>query len=191
MEKAVISKPLIKNYPPTQLFLFFLLSMYITLFRLMGDDRVIRESLQMNSRISSSIAFGIAVIAAFFLVEKNYIFSRNPVAIIVQLCAAGLMIWARITFGLRSFHKEANPTAGELVTGGPYRWLRHPIYASLIYFFWACVISFPFIETIAAALLISAALFVRMVLEEKFLRVTYKDYAAYSRRTKRIIPFLF
>ena len=145
----------------------------------------------MNSRISSSIAFGIAVIAAFFLVEKHYVFSKNPVAIIIQLCSAGLMIWARITFGLRSFHKEANPIADELVTGGPYRWLRHPIYASLIYFFWACVISFPFIDTIVAATLISAALFVRMILEEKFLKVTYKNYAAYSRQTKRIIPFLF
>jgi protein-S-isoprenylcysteine O-methyltransferase Ste14 len=101
------------------------------------------------------------------------------------------MIWARITFGLRSFHATANTTQGKLVTNGPYRWLRHPIYAALIYFFWASVISYPYMETIAGVILISVGLFVRMILEEKFLRVAYDEYAAYSKRTKRIIPFLF
>src|SRR6185295_11322455 len=123
----------------------------------------------MTLKIGSLAAFGFAVLGIIFLWEKNYIFSKNPITIIIQLCSAGLMIWARITFGLRSFHATANTTKGELVTIGPYRWLRHLIYASLIYFFWASVISYPFIETIAAVILITAGLFVRMLLEEKFL----------------------
>jgi protein-S-isoprenylcysteine O-methyltransferase Ste14 len=145
----------------------------------------------MTLKIGSLIALGIAVLGVLFLLDKNYIFSKNPITIIIQLCSVGLMIWARITFGLRSFHATANTTKGELVTNGPYRWLRHPIYAALIYFFWASVISYPFIETIAAVILISGGLFVRMILEEKFLLVAYDEYAAYSKRTKRIIPFLF
>ena len=145
----------------------------------------------MNLRIVSLIAFGIAVIAEVFVWEKNYILSNNPITIIIQLCSIGLMIWARITFGRRSFHAGANSTEGDLVTSGPYRWLRHPIYASIIYFFWASVISYPFIETIIAAIFISGGLFVRMIIEEKFLLVAYKEYTAYSKRTKRIIPFLF
>lgn len=145
----------------------------------------------MNLRIVSLIAYGIAVIAEVFVWEKNYILSNNPLAIIIQLSSIGLMIWARITFGRRSFHAEANSTEGDLVTSGPYRWLRHPIYASIIYFFWACVIPYPFIETITAAIFVSSGLFVRMILEERFLLVAYKEYTAYSKRTKRIIPFLF
>jgi len=145
----------------------------------------------MNLRIVSLIAYGIAVIAEVFVWEKNYILSNNPLAIIIQLSSIGLMIWARITFGRRSFHAEANSTEGDLVTSGPYRWLRHPIYDSIIYFFWACVIPYPFIETITAAIFVSGGLFVRMILEERFLLVAYKEYAAYSKRTKRIIPFLF
>ena len=145
----------------------------------------------MILKIGSLIALGIAFIGALFLLDKNYIFSKNPITIIIQLCSVGLMIWARITFGLRSFHAAANTTKGKLVTNGPYRWLRHPIYASLIYFFAACIISYPFIETIAAVILISGGLFVRMFLEEKFLVVNYNRYAAYSKHTKRIIPFLY
>jgi len=44
------------------------------------------------------------------------------------------MLWARLTFGGRSFHAGANPTAGGVVTTGPYRFVRHPIYAAILYF---------------------------------------------------------
>ena len=142
-------------------------------------------------KIGSLIALGVVILGVLFLLENNYIFSKNPITIVIQLCSAGLMIWARITFGLRSFHPIANTTKGELVTNGPYHWFRHPIYASLIYFFLACAISYPFKETVAVVILICSGLFVRMLLEEKFLLETYKEYASYSKRTKRIIPFLF
>jgi protein-S-isoprenylcysteine O-methyltransferase Ste14 len=146
---------------------------------------------KMNFKRASLIAFGIAVLGAVFLAFKNYIFSNNPMTIIVQICSAGLMIWARITFGPRSFHAAADTSKGRLVTNGPYRWFRHPIYASLIYFFCACIISYPFIDTIVAVILICVGLLVRMILEEKFLLAAYDEYAEYSKRTKRIIPFVF
>lgn len=145
----------------------------------------------MNLKTGSLFAFGIVVLAILFLLEKHYIFSENPVTIIIQAAAVILMIWARVTFGLRSFHAGANTTKGELVTTGPYHLLRHPIYAALIYFFWASVISYPFIETIAAAIVISIGLFVRMLFEEKSLLLAYDGYEAYAKKTKRIIPFLF
>jgi protein-S-isoprenylcysteine O-methyltransferase Ste14 len=49
----------------------------------------------------------------------------------VQLLALGLFLWARITFGRRSYHFVADPTKGGLVLGGPYRYIRHPIYAAM------------------------------------------------------------
>ncbi len=145
----------------------------------------------MNLRIVSLIGYTIAVIAAVYLWEVNCIFSNNPITITIQICSVGLMIWARITFGRRSFHAAANTTEGELVTSGPYRWLRHPVYASIIYFFLACLIPYPFIKTFVGIFLICGGLFVRMIIEEKFLLVAYAEYADYSKRTKRVIPFLF
>lgn len=145
----------------------------------------------MNLKIISLIGLGIALLGLFYLVDTHYVFSKNPVTIAIQLCALGLMIWARLTFGIRSFHATANTTKGGLVTNGPYRWLRHPIYASLIYFFSACLISYPFIQTFGAVILIIGGLFIRILLEEKFLLVEYKEYETYCQTTKRIIPFLF
>ena len=143
------------------------------------------------SKISSLIVLGLAVLGLVFLIFKSYLFAAHPVGIIVQISAAGLMIWARITFGIRSFHAMANTTKGRLVTNGPYRWLRHPIYAAIIYFVWAGVLSSPFADAIAAAVLISVSLIARMLLEEKFLRMVYGEYSEYSRHAKLLIPFIF
>jgi protein-S-isoprenylcysteine O-methyltransferase Ste14 len=142
-------------------------------------------------KIESIIALGIAVVGVLYLFEVQYIFSTNPITILIQIVSISFMIWARYTFGFRSFHATANATKGKLITTGPYHFLRHPIYAALIYFFWASVISYPYLETIIAVFCITAGLFIRMILEEKFLMIAYDDYAAYAKRTKRIIPFLF
>jgi protein-S-isoprenylcysteine O-methyltransferase Ste14 len=146
----------------------------------------------MNLKIASLLGFGLAAIGVVYLYGKNLIFSKNIIAISIQILALGLMVWARLTFGVRSFHATANTTKGGLVTNGPYRWLRHPIYAALIYFFWSCVIAFPFEETIIGVLLITVGLMIRIFLEEKSLVDTYmQQYLDYSKQTKRIIPFLF
>jgi protein-S-isoprenylcysteine O-methyltransferase Ste14 len=131
-----------------------------------------------------------AVAGLVFLIMTKHLFAAHPAGIIVQIMAAGLMIWARITFGFRSFHALANTTKGSLVTDGPYRWLRHPVYASVIYFVWAGVLTSPILYAIAAAVFISASLIARMLLEEKFLKQDYTEYTAYSEHTFLLIPFL-
>jgi protein-S-isoprenylcysteine O-methyltransferase Ste14 len=145
----------------------------------------------MKSKIGSLIGLGIAVFGIVFLIVNKNVLSDNPLTIIIQACSVVLMLWARFTFGFRSFHAAANSTKGELMIKGPYHWLRHPIYAAVIYFSWASVIAYPLIETVAAAFLITVGMFMRMILEEKSLLQAYSDYAAYMNRTKRIIPFIF
>lgn len=145
----------------------------------------------MIIKYGSLIAFGIALIGAAFLFFHKNIITENPIAIFIQICSFGLMIWARIVFGFRSFHAAANTTKGKLVTSGPYRYFRHPIYAAVIFFFCASIIAYPFIENFMALFLIIGGLFVRMLFEEKSLLNTYEDYVTYSKKTKRIIPFLF
>src|SRR5271169_6500579 len=65
------------------------------------------------------------------LLVTRSLLSASPLVIVPQAAAILLVIWARVTFGRRSFHVAANPTEGGLVTTGPYRILRHPIYAAI------------------------------------------------------------
>src|SRR5829696_4322308 len=59
------------------------------------------------------------------------LFSPNLAVIAVQVSALALMVWARVTFGCRSYHLAADPTSGGVVRSGPYRYIRHPIYTAM------------------------------------------------------------
>jgi len=121
---------------------------------------------------------------------NNSMFGSGPVTIAIQVIAALLMLWARLTFGIRSFHGSANPTAGGLVTTGPYRYIRHPIYAAILYFFWAGIAAHLSLVTVAVGLLATVFTAVRIVAEEKLLVTMYPEYGEYARATMRVVPLV-
>ncbi|MGC9998387.1 MAG: methyltransferase [Terriglobia bacterium] len=145
----------------------------------------------MSLKHLSVIAFLGAGVCLVWLAFQKVLLGAGPVTIAIQVLAVLLMIWARLTFGLRSFHAAANPTSGGLVTRGPYRWLRHPIYSAILYFVWAGIAAHPSGSSILVALLASALLGVRMVGEERLLREMYPEYAEYARDTARVLPYIF
>jgi protein-S-isoprenylcysteine O-methyltransferase Ste14 len=138
----------------------------------------------------SLVGLAIAVIAIVSLLFRESLFAVEPVGITIQVFAALLMLWARLTFGRRSFHASADPTAGGLVTTGPYRFLRHPIYAAVLYFAWTGVASHFNIINLFLGVLVSVGLAVRMMAEERLVVEKYPDYSEYAARTKRVIPFV-
>ena len=139
---------------------------------------------------ASLLGFLTAVLCLVWLLYKRALLGDGPVTIGIQGAAVLLMLWARVTFGRRSFHAAANPTAGGLVTNGPYRYLRHPIYAAILYFLWAGVAAHPSLSHAAAALVATAGLALRMIAEETLIVGKYPEYAAYARRTRRVVPFV-
>ena len=78
-----------------------------------------------------------------------------------------------------------------LVTTGPYRWLRHPIYTAICLFIWACFAGHTSLFALGMASLVTAGAVVRMLTEESLLSHRYPEYAEYARRTKRMVPYLF
>jgi len=145
----------------------------------------------MNAR-ASILGFLAAVAGLIALAYHGELFDWNPITLTLQGLALSLMIWARITFGMRSFHAAANTTEGELVTHGPYGFVRNPIYAAVILFAWAGVGAHLNLVSVGLGLLVLAGMLVRIFAEERELQAHYKDtYAAYCRRVKRLVPFVF
>jgi protein-S-isoprenylcysteine O-methyltransferase Ste14 len=145
----------------------------------------------MNLKLASIVVFVVLILAVGGLVVRQSLFASNTVGIAVQVLAVLLLLWARLTFGRRSFHLAANPTQGGLVTTGPYQFLRHPIYSAFLYLLWAGVLSHLSAVNCLLALIATAAIAVRIVAEERLLVKRYPEYVAYAARTKRIIPFVF
>ena len=139
----------------------------------------------------SIAGFAILFLSFAGLVLTSSVFSRSPIVIGVQIAAGLLMLWARITFGERSFHAAADPTEGGLITTGPYRFIRPPIYTSICLFTWAGVSAHLSSLSITLAIVFTAGAILRIFCEEKLLIAHYPEYAAYARRTKRMIPFFF
>ena len=139
---------------------------------------------------ASVIGFLVAVASLVTLLFQDSLFASDPFSILVQILAGLLMIWARWTFGRRSFHARADPTEGGLVTSGPYRYLRHPIYAAVIYFTWTGVFTHLSVLHFFLAVVLTAGLAVRMFAEERLVTLRYPEYADYAARTRRIIPFV-
>jgi protein-S-isoprenylcysteine O-methyltransferase Ste14 len=125
------------------------------------------------------------------LYEVGVLFTPQPIAIALQLIAVALMIWARITFGRRSFHAAANPTAGGLVTTGPYGIIRHPIYTAASLFGWGPIVVHPSLVSVALGILLLVGAVVRMMCEEQLVKQKYPEYVEYAKVTKRMVPYLF
>jgi protein-S-isoprenylcysteine O-methyltransferase Ste14 len=81
--------------------------------------------------------------------------------------------------------------AAPLVTGGLYRWIRHPMYLSqaLIALGAPLTLGCRYVTFVAVPTLIVLAL--RVLREEDALARTFPEYARYAARTKRLVPFLY
>ena len=78
-----------------------------------------------------------------------------------------------------------------LVTQGIYRYIRHPMYSSLLLLGWGIMLKNPTHFTLMVSAAISLFLIITAKVEEtENIRFFGEDYAGYQRRSKMLIPFL-
>jgi protein-S-isoprenylcysteine O-methyltransferase Ste14 len=141
-----------------------------------------------NISLAALLLMALALAGLLF---RGAFFSSQPVAIMAEISAVALMVWARLTFGQRSFHAAANPSAGGLVTTGPYRFIRHPIYTAACLFGWSGILAhWSVINTMLGVLLLAGAVG-RMLCEERLISEIYPEYRDYAQTTKRMLPYIF
>ena len=80
------------------------------------------------------------------------------------------------------------PEARGLVTRGPYRIVRHPVYLGELGAAAGLVIAAPSVRNLCALVAFNAAQAIRMRLEEHALAEEFPEYASYAAETPRLLP---
>lgn len=110
------------------------------------------------------------------------------------ILAAGLAIggWAISANRPGNFNIRPDPKeGGSLVTGGPYRWIRHPMYLAVLVVMAAFGVAGDAATQAVLWSLLAAVLAAKAVREERGLLALHPGYAAYRERTRAILPFVF
>lgn len=138
--------------------------------------------------ITAGVAGGLAPMAIIFLPRgapgHAVTLASNVVILVATLASVWIVLWLGRSFSIL-------PQARKLVTGGPYRFVRHPLYlAEFVALFglaWQFALPWSLLLWCAAA----AAQFPRMHFEERILAETFPEYDAYAARTARLAPGIY
>lgn len=110
------------------------------------------------------------------------------VSSLILLFGMTLTVVALCTLG-RSF--SLIPQTRKLVTGGPYRVVRHPVYVGEILGALGLVVWAASIPKTLVFLLLVVCEVYRALQEEKLLSEVFREYPEYASKTARFIPGLF
>jgi protein-S-isoprenylcysteine O-methyltransferase Ste14 len=110
----------------------------------------------------------------------------------LEIAGLGLRAWSMRILGSSYSRTLRVQGAQQVVDRGPYRFVRHPGYAGSLMIWTGFALtsrSFAVVEVVGA--LLSIAYHRRVGAEEALLRRDLPGYVAYSKRTKRLIPFVW
>ena len=102
----------------------------------------------------------------------------------------GLYTLAHNKLGNFGIYPEPIPD-GCLVTTGPYRWIRHPMYTSLLLFMLGIALYRHAWPNYLGLALLTIAIFGKMYREEAHLHLKFEDYSDYVKRTRRLLPGVY
>lgn len=110
------------------------------------------------------------------------------------LTLVGLLftVWARVYLGRNWSGMFATIKADhELITGGPYALVRHPIYSGLMLAFLGTALAMGQWRGALAAALALIAIIHRIIVEEGFMREQFgAAYDSYAKRVRALVPGL-
>jgi protein-S-isoprenylcysteine O-methyltransferase Ste14 len=152
-------------------------------------------------RLPARIAIAAVVLLVFvrrvddrLLVASVAVLLASPVVALIGtlLCAAGIAfaMWARMVIGRNWGTPMTLKQGHELVTTGPYAYVRHPIYSGVLLAMFGSVLVMSLLWIVV--LLLNGLQFIYAARREEqlMLKTFPNEYAHYMQRTKMIIPFV-
>jgi protein-S-isoprenylcysteine O-methyltransferase Ste14 len=139
------------------------------------------------------VLFVLIALAAWWSVSEG---GEPPLALRLvgaAMCAAGLLV---LVWGVRTLGSFLTPfprptERHELMTGGPFRWVRHPIYSGvLLIALGACLLSGSWLA-FAFWLALCVLFDLKSRREELWLAQRHPEYLGYRKRTRKFVPWVY
>jgi protein-S-isoprenylcysteine O-methyltransferase Ste14 len=112
------------------------------------------------------------------------------VGFLLCVCGFAFAIWARLHLGRNWGQPMTLKQGHELVTTGPYRFVRHPIYTGILLAMLGSTIVTPF--WIVAFICLTGYFVYSAHTEERIMTSQFPDqYPEYKRRTKMLVPLVW
>ncbi len=141
--------------------------------------------------MSSRVLVGIQFLSIFIIMIPKSSIMINHYWWVLPLVATFTALWIFGHNRLGNFNvvPEIRENAKLIVTG-PYRYVRHPMYSSLILFMLGVVLwHFNVVNVFFLSIMIGAVA-LKAFKEETLWSNHHKDYLEYKKTTKMIIPFI-
>ena len=137
----------------------------------------------------SKFALPVTLLAGLYLMISGNLFSLN-LFLVLQVLAVITMFWARHSFQPGQFNIHEEPKEGSMISSGPYKLIRHPMYASALVIIWSGILGHFSPVNFVIAVIVTVVVSIRIITEEQYLSEHYPAYVDYSCKTKSIIPFI-
>lgn len=117
--------------------------------------------------------------------------TASLISLILTLIGLFVIVWARLHLGRNWSMVKTQKKNTELVTSGPYRFIRHPIYAGIMLSLLGVTLTMGFYWLIFWALMVTFFTSSARAEEKSMVTRFPKAYPDYKARTKMLIPFVF
>lgn len=142
----------------------------------------------MKGKILVTIQFGCLILLAL---ATDWLALAWWVYILMAL-SGFLAFWAMAVMRIGNFNVVPTPVdEGVLITSGPYKVIRHPMYTSIFIFAFALLAGQFDYKKLIISIVLVAGLVIKMLFEESLLCNHHPGYKAYMAKTKRVIPFVW
>lgn len=128
-----------------------------------------------------------------YLALSGKLLAGSAFGLIVEAFGVILGVVAIYVAGIHNVNITPLPKyGGKLITGGPYHFIRHPMYLAQVVAFIPLVVTDYTLLRLAVILALTVALLLKMPYEEKGLIGQFGEaYETYRAKTKKVIPFIY